>query len=73
MFILIKIRTCDLLTAGCVSAGVTGFKNYDKWGALTFEAKRPVAPQAIRLADGRTFPVAVEPDSLKVDWKRLSK
>ncbi|HUW34181.1 MAG TPA: PKD domain-containing protein [Planctomycetota bacterium] len=68
-----RVSICDLLTAGCVSAGVTGFNNYDKWGTLTFENKRQVAPQAARLADGRTFPVTVGPDGLKVDWKGLSK
>ena len=68
-----RVSICDLLTAGCVSAGVTGFNNFDKWGTLTFEDKRQVAPQAARLADGRTFPVTLGPDGLKVDWTGLPR
>ena len=68
-----RMSTCDLLKAGSVSAGVKGFNNVDKWGALTFEAKRPVPPQPVCLADGRTLPVTVVPGDLTVEWKGLSK
>jgi len=64
---------CDLLTAGSVSAGIVTYNAPDKWGKLTFEATRPVAPQAARLADGRTFPVTAGADGLRVDWGGLSK
>jgi len=68
-----RVSICDLLTAGSVSAGVAGFNNVDKWESLTFETKRPVAPQPVRLADKREFTVTVGPDGLKVDWTGLTK
>ena len=68
-----RVDICDLLTAGSVSAGIVTYNAPDKWGKLTFEATRPVAPQAARLADGRTFPVTAGADGLNVDWGELSK
>ena len=62
-----RVDVCDLLAAGSVSAGVVAYNAPDKWAAVTFEAARPVAPRAARLADGRTFPVTAGPDGLKVE------
>ena len=68
-----RVSTSDLLKAGSVAAGVSGFNNVDKWGALTLEVKGSVAPQPARLSDGRTFPVTAVPGDLTVDWKGLTK
>ena len=43
------------------------------WGTATLEAKGRVQPAALRLADGREFPVAMVDNQPKVDWNGLIK
>jgi DNA-binding beta-propeller fold protein YncE len=43
------------------------------WGTATLEAKGKVAPRAVRLADGREFPVAMADGAPRIDWTGLIK
>jgi hypothetical protein len=47
------------------------FRAYKHWGFATREAKGNVAPQPVRLADGRTFPVSLQGGQPVVDWTGL--
>src|SRR5439155_24967063 len=47
------------------------FRSYKGWGPATLEAAGKVAPQAERLADGRTFAVSMVDGAPVVDWTGL--
>lgn len=49
------------------------FQNWPGWGPGFVEAKHPVAPQPVRLADGREFPVHMEKGVPVVNWDGLIK
>ena len=47
------------------------FRAYPHWGWATVEGKGHVAPQPVRLADGRTFAVTLKDGVPAVDWTGL--
>ncbi len=47
------------------------FHAFAQWGWATLQAKGPVAPQPVRLADTRTFPVSLQNGLPVVDWTGL--
>ncbi len=49
------------------------FRAYDNWGTVTFVSQRNVAPAAVRLADSREFPVAMQGNVPVIDWAGLVK
>ena len=49
------------------------FQNWRIWGPGILETKHPVAPQPVRLADGREFPVRMENGVPTINWDGLIK
>ena len=63
----------DVFKPGVTPDRVFTFMANTCWGYATLEAKGKVAPQAVRLADAREFPVKIEKGVLAVDWAGLVK
>ena len=49
------------------------FRAFKHWGWATLESAGAVAPQAVRLADGRTFPVTLAEGKPQVAWDGLDQ
>ena len=49
------------------------FRAYEHWGWGTLAPAGPVEPQAVRLADGRSFPTSLRDGRPSVDWNGLEK
>ena len=49
------------------------FQNWRIWGPGILATKAPVAPQPVRLADGREFPVRMENGVPTINWNGLIK
>jgi hypothetical protein len=61
----------DIFASNTQVDRVFTFMNYKSWGLATLESKNKVAPAALRLADGRTFPVTMQDGLPVVDWTGL--
>jgi len=68
-----RLTIKDLFRAGVTPDRVFTFRAYKCWGAAMIEPKGNVAPQALRLADAREFPVRMEKGLPVVDWTGLVK
>jgi len=67
-----RIEVTDLFAAGVPRPRGFAYTAYSAWGEARLE-RVPVAPRPVRLADGRTFPVAVRAGVPVVDWTNLDK
>ena len=68
-----RLTIKDIFKAGVTPDRVFTFMGSNCWGTATLEAKGGVAPQPVRLADSREFPVKLEQGRLVVDWTGLIK
>jgi hypothetical protein len=67
-----RLTIKDLFLANKRPDRVFTFASWPCWGEATLEAKPgPVAPQPVRLADARTFPVHMENGQPVPDWTGL--
>ena len=66
-----RLTVKDLFRPGGKLDRVFTFTNPGVWGRVTLEKQGEVAPQPLRLADGRTFPVTLRDGALVVDWSGL--
>jgi hypothetical protein len=63
-----RLTIKDLFKPGIAIDRVFTFQGNNCWGFATLEAKGNVAPQPVRLADSREFPVRLEQGVPLVDW-----
>ncbi|MCY3018945.1 MAG: hypothetical protein NTW87_07955 [Planctomycetota bacterium] len=75
-----RLTVKDIFKSGLTPDRVFTFMASQCWGTATIEAKGNVAPQPVRLADGREFPVKLEQGPGRphggaptVDWSGLIK
>jgi DNA-binding beta-propeller fold protein YncE len=68
-----RLSVKDNFKAGITLDRVFTFQGPRCWGWATCEAKGNVAPQPVRLSDGREFPVKLDAGKLVVDWNGLIK
>ncbi|MEZ0265413.1 MAG: hypothetical protein ACAI43_11860, partial [Phycisphaerae bacterium] len=66
-----RLTIKDLFKADSKPDRVFTFQGNRHWGFATLEAKGNVEPRAVKLADGRTFPVRMEAGVPAVDWAGL--
>ncbi|NQT20210.1 MAG: PQQ-binding-like beta-propeller repeat protein, partial [Planctomycetes bacterium] len=63
--------TKDIFKAGVTPDRTFTDRATNCWGLATFETKGRVAPQHVRLSNGREFPVALNNGALAIDWTGL--
>ena len=68
-----RVSTKDLFRPGVTPDRVFAFCAYDRWGLAKLEPTGNIAPQPLRLSDGRTFAVTMQGSIPAVDWKGLYK
>ncbi|HZZ71552.1 MAG TPA: PQQ-binding-like beta-propeller repeat protein [Pirellulales bacterium] len=68
-----RLTIKDIFKVGVAVDRVFTFQGNGCWGFGTLEARGAVKPAAVRLSDGREFPVRSEHDQLAVDWTGLIK
>jgi len=68
-----RMTVKDIFKPGVTPDRVFTFMASTTWGTATLEPKGHVAPQPVRLADGREFPVKLEAGRLVADWNGLIK
>ncbi|MGD0089023.1 MAG: hypothetical protein ABSE73_03815, partial [Planctomycetota bacterium] len=68
-----RLTVKDIFKPGVTPDRVFTFMASQTWGTATLEAKGNVAPQPVRLADGREFPVKLEKGAPVADWSGLVK
>ncbi|MBA3936530.1 MAG: hypothetical protein H0X38_03635 [Planctomycetes bacterium] len=67
-----RVTTKDIFKAGVVIDRVFTFGNGTSWGAGTFAAHARLEPAAVRLSDGREFPVRMDAGGQpQIDWGGL--
>lgn len=69
-----RITIKDLFDAQITAPDrVFTFRAFKHWGWATLEPTGKVTPQAVRLADARTFPVSQHEGRLVIDWEGLQR
>ena len=68
-----RLSVKDIFRAGITLDRVFTFQGPRCWGWATCETQGHVAPQPVRLADTREFPVKLDQGALTVDWTGLIK
>ena len=67
-----RLTLKDLFRPGVQPDRIFTFRAFDHWGPATLAAHADATPRPVRLADGRTFPVALSGGVPVVDWSGLA-